>query len=185
MAAGDHDRRDAEAHGLERQGRRGERAAIDRGHAFGGGLELALAADIRVAADHAEFAMPEVTIGTLPGWGGTARLPALIGVGRAKQMILTGERISAAAAERWGLINEAHPAPELAGRARALAERIAANAPLSVQMAKQAIDSSANGGSGVPRAVEGLAGALAATSQDAHEGLASFRERRPPQYQGK
>ena len=159
--------------------------AVINGHAFGGGLELALAADIRIAAEAAAFAMPEVSIGTVPGWGGTARLPTLIGVGRAKQMILSGERISAATAERWGLVNEVHPAADLRERALALAERIAANAPMSVQMAKQAIDSSIPGGASSARTVEALAGALAATSEDAREGLASFRERRPPQYHGK
>ena len=147
------------------------------GYAFGGGLELALAADIRLAAAEAEFALPEVKIATIPGWGGTQRLPALIGIGRAKQMIFTGARIDAATAERWGLINEVVPRAELLARARALAGEIAINAPISVQLAKQAID-----GAGV--ALEALAGALAATTDDAREGLASFRERRAPRFGG-
>src|SRR6266478_2947625 len=75
-----------------------------QGLAFGGGLELALACDIRIASESARFAMPEVTLGTVPGWGGTARLPELVGTGRARQMILSGEPIAAATAERWGLI---------------------------------------------------------------------------------
>src|SRR5919198_5990556 len=95
------------------------------GYAFGGGLELALAADIRVAAAEAEFAMPEVKIATIPGWGGTQRLPALIGMGRAKQLIFSGARIDAATAERWGLINEVAPRAELLTRVRSLAEQIA------------------------------------------------------------
>jgi enoyl-CoA hydratase/carnithine racemase len=152
------------------------------GYAFGGGLELALAADIRLAADSAEFALPEVKIATIPGWGGTQRLPALIGMGRAKQLIFSGARIDAATAERWGLINEVVPRAELLIRARDLAEQIAANAPVSVQIAKQAIDG-AGGASGV--ALEALAGALAATTDDAREGLASFRERRSPRFAGR
>ncbi len=151
------------------------------GYAFGGGLELALAADIRLAAAEAEFAMPEVTIATVPGWAGTQRLPALIGPARAKQLIFTGARVDAATAERWGLINEVMPRAELLARARSLAEAIAANAPVSVQIAKQVIDG-ASDAAGV--ALEALAGALTATTDDAREGLASFRERRPPQFSG-
>jgi enoyl-CoA hydratase/carnithine racemase len=80
--------------------------AVLNGYTFGGGLELALAADLRVAAEGAALAFPECGIGTIPGWGGTQRLPALIGPARAKQMIFTGERISAVTAEQWGLVNE-------------------------------------------------------------------------------
>jgi enoyl-CoA hydratase/carnithine racemase len=151
------------------------------GYAFGGGLELALAADIRLAATEAEFALPEVKIATVPGWGGTQRLPALIGPARAKQLIFSGARIDAATAERWGLINEAVPRAELLARARSLAEQIADNAPVSVQIAKQLID----GGGAAGLALEALAGALVATTDDAREGLASFRERRLPQFMGR
>src|SRR5215213_7413086 len=104
------------------------------GYAFGGGLELALAADIRLATTEAEFALPEVKIATIPGWTGTQRLPALIGMGRAKQLIFSGARIDATTAERWGLINEVVSRAELLGRARSLAEQIAGNAPISVQI---------------------------------------------------
>ena len=152
------------------------------GSAFGGGLELALAADIRLAAAEAEFALPEVKIATLPGWGGTQRLPALIGPARAKQLIFSGARIDATTAERWGLINEVIPRAELLARARSLAEQIAGNAPVSVQIAKQVIDG-AGGSAGV--VLEALAGALAATTEDAREGQASFRERRPPRFTGR
>jgi enoyl-CoA hydratase len=151
------------------------------GYTFGGGLELALAADIRLAATEAEFALPEVKIATIPGWTGTQRLPALIGPGRAKQLIFSGARINAAVAERWGLVNEVVPRAELLARARSLADLIAANAPISVQIAKQVIDG-AGGAAGM--ALEALAGALAATTEDAREGLASFRERRPARFTG-
>jgi enoyl-CoA hydratase len=146
--------------------------------AFGGGLELALACDLRIAADSARFAMPEVKLGTIPGWGGTSRLPDLIGVARAKQMIFTGEQISAQTAERWGLVNEVVPAATLRDAVIRLVEKVCTNAPVAVQTAKQLI--------GHPSAValESLASAANAFTDDAKEGLASFREKRPPQFTG-
>jgi enoyl-CoA hydratase/carnithine racemase len=151
-------------------------AAVN-GYAFGGGLELALATDMRIAAATAAFAMPETTIGTLPGWAGTRRLSDAIGVARAKQMIFSGARIDAATAERWGLVNEVVPGQRLMARADELAREIAANAPVSVQLAKAAID-------GDPAALEAVAGALAAGTDDGREGVASFREKRAPRYSG-
>ncbi|MGH2618911.1 MAG: enoyl-CoA hydratase/isomerase family protein, partial [Thermomicrobiales bacterium] len=151
-------------------------AAVN-GYAFGGGLELALAADIRIAADSASFALPETRIGTLPGWAGTRRLPDIIGAARAKQMIFTGAQVDAPTAERWGLINESVPQAELMDRALALAKEIAANAPISVQLAKAAID-------GDDAALEAFAGALAAGTEDGREGTASFREKRAPRFTG-
>ncbi len=156
--------------------------AVLNGLAFGGGLELALAADLRLAVEGAELTMPEVKLGTVPGWGGTSRLPALIGASRAKQLILTGARVDAATAERWGLVNEVHPRDALSPRARALAEQIAANAPVAVQLAKQLIDGISVGGAGM--ASEALAGALAATTEDGQEGVAAFREKRAPRFKG-
>ena len=150
-------------------------AAIN-GYAFGGGLELALTADIRIAADTASFSMPEVSIATVPGWGGTTRLPAVIGAPRAKEMIFSAKRIDAVTAERWGLVNRVVPAETLMQEAGALAAQIAAQAPVAVQTAKQCMDA------GTP---EALAGALAASMQDAREGLASFDERRKATYIGK
>src|SRR5512136_2485488 len=105
--------------------------AVINGYAFGGGLELALAADIRLAADHAEFAFPEVKIGTQPGWTGSQRLPALIGAARAKQMIFTGARIKAEVAEKWNLVNEVVPHDQIMTRAKEIANQIASNAPLA------------------------------------------------------
>lgn len=151
--------------------------AAVQGLAFGGGLELAMATDVRIASADAAFAMPEVRIGTLPGWGGTQRLPALIGAARAKQMIFSGQRIDAATAERWGLVNEVVPADALAARATQLAQQIAANAPIAVQLAKSAIDHDV-------AAHEAFAGALAAGAEDGREGMAAFREKRAPQFRG-
>src|SRR5215207_6488133 len=147
------------------------------GLTFGGGLELAMAADIRIASANATFAMPEVKIGTLPGWGGTQRLPELVGAARAKQMIFSGERIDAVTGERWGLINEVVAPEDLTVRVAQLAQQIAANAPIAVQLAKSAIDHDVT-------APEAFAGALAASAQDGKEGMAAFREKRPPQFRG-
>ena len=150
-------------------------AAI-HGYALGGGLELALTADIRIAADTSTFAMPEVAIATLPGWGGTARLATTIGLARAKEMIFSAEQIDARTAEKWGLVNRVTSPATLMEEAGGLAQQIAAQAPAAVQMAKQCIDG---------RTSEALAGALTATLEDAQEGRASFEERRQAQYQGK
>jgi enoyl-CoA hydratase len=152
-------------------------AAIN-GYAFGGGLELALAADIRIAADAATFALPETKIGTLPGWAGTKRLPEAIGMARSKQMIFSGSRIDAATAEQWGLVNEVVALGGLMDRCRELAVEIATNAPISVQLAKAVI----NGDEAAP---EALAGALAAGTEDGREGIAAFREKRAPRFTGR
>jgi enoyl-CoA hydratase/carnithine racemase len=146
------------------------------GFAFGGGLELALAADLRLARSSVQLGMPEVKLGTVTGWAGTRRLPELIGPARAKQLIFTGARLDAATAERWGLVNEVVD-DDLLDRARTLALEIADNAPVSVQIAKQIIDCAGD-------AFEALAGALAATTADAREGLAAFHGKRGPQFIG-
>jgi enoyl-CoA hydratase/carnithine racemase len=153
------------------------------GIAFGGGLELALCADLRIASEEARLGLPEVTIAALPGWGGTQRLPRLIGAGRAKHMILTGQPIDAAKAEAWGLVSEVAAQGALLARARELAAQIAANAPLSVQAAKRLIDAALPV---TPAAtLETHAGAVCGATEDAKEGRASFLERRPPRYHGR
>jgi enoyl-CoA hydratase/carnithine racemase len=157
-------------------------AAIN-GIAFGGGLELALCADIRIASEQARLGLPEVTIAALPGWGGTQRLPRLIGPGRAKHMILSGQPIDAAKAEAWGLVSEMVAPEALPARAKELAAQIAANAPISVQAAKRLIDAALPA---TPAAtLETQAGGLCGATEDAKEGRASFLERRPPRYQGR
>ncbi|MFM9107424.1 MAG: enoyl-CoA hydratase/isomerase family protein, partial [Chloroflexota bacterium] len=151
-------------------------AAIN-GYCFGGGLELALACDLRVAAADTDLAFPEAKVGIVPGWAGTRRLPDLIGPARAKQLIFTGARIPAPRAEAWGLVNETAPAPGVLARARELAAEIAANSPVAVAVAKVAID-------GREDALEVLAGALARYTDDGREGVASFTEKRPPTFTG-
>jgi enoyl-CoA hydratase/carnithine racemase len=149
------------------------------GIAYGGGLELALACDLRLAADHVTLAAPEVGIATVPGWGMTTRLATVIGPARAKQMILTGLPIDAERAASWGLVSEVVPATDLDAATDELAARIAAQAPVAVQVAKELIDAAR------PRtSLEALGGGLTAFTDDAREGQAAFRERRPPEYGG-
>ena len=145
-------------------------AAIN-GFAFGGGLELALACDLRIAADHATFAAPEVGIATVPGWGATGRLAAVVGLARAKQLILTGQPIDAATAATWGLVGDVVPTAGFADATHALAMQIAGQAPVAVQVAKQLIDGQR------PRpavALEALGGGLTAFTADAEEGRAGL-----------
>jgi enoyl-CoA hydratase/carnithine racemase len=157
-------------------------AAIN-GHAQGGGLELAAAADLRIAPASAQFGLPEASIATCPGWSGTQRLTGLLGPARVKYLALTGRRISAEEAWRIGLVQEVAGDEGVMAAAVRLARDICALAPISVQLTKQLIDASS--GVGIAYALEGMAGALAGSTQDAREGLASFRERRAPSYQGR
>lgn len=153
------------------------------GHAFGGGLELAITGDIRIAVENAQFALPEASIATCPGWSGTQRLVQLIGASRAKYLALSGTRVSAADALTGGLVHEVVPAAELSGRARSLAREMALKAPVSLQLTKQLINAAA--GEDAAATLEAMAGALAATTEDAAEGIRSFREKRPPSYLGR
>ena len=139
------------------------------------GRLLALACDIRVVADDATLGLTEVGIGALPGWGGTGRLRALVGAGRAKQMIFTGEPLNADRALAWGIANELAPKAEVIRTAHALAIKIAGRAPIAVQMAKQAIDAG-----DAYQAMEQVSSAATAFTDDAAEGLASFTEKRDP-----
>ena len=135
------------------------------GIAYGGGLELALACDLRLAADHVKLAAPEVGIATVPGWGMTTRLATVVGPARAKQMILTGIPIDAERAALWGLVSEVVPAADLDAATDELASRIAAQAPVAVQVAKQLIDANR------PRtSLEALGGGLTAFTDDAARG---------------
>lgn len=154
-----------------------------RGVAYGGGLELALACDLRIASELARLALPEVTIGTTPAWGGTARLPALVGPARAKQMIYSGQPVDAQKALVWGLVNEVVPGADLEARVLELATQIAGNAPIAVQAAKQLVD--AGLGNAQAMAIESLASGFAAGTEDMKEGAAAFTQKRRPKYTGK
>ncbi|MCB1746236.1 MAG: enoyl-CoA hydratase/isomerase family protein [Gammaproteobacteria bacterium] len=159
-------------------------AAI-HGHCNGGGLEQALACDIRVAADDAKFGLGEVLLGVLPGGGGTQRLPRLIPLGRALEMLYTGERIDAAEALRLGLVDHVVPRAELMAKCESIAEGICRGAPLAVQKIREA----ALRGLDLPLA-EGLELERAnmtflRTTEDSKEGAAAFAEKRPPNWQGR
>jgi enoyl-CoA hydratase len=157
-------------------------AAIN-GHAFGGGLELAITADIRIASEHAQFALPEASIGTCPGWSGSQRLVKLVGASHAKYLALSGARVSAADALTSGLVHEVVPTATLAERAMTLAREMATKAPVSLQLTKQLINAAAGEDTAVT--LEAMAGALAATTEDGAEGVRSFREKRAPHYVGR
>jgi enoyl-CoA hydratase/carnithine racemase len=157
-------------------------AAIN-GHAFGGGLELAITADIRVAVEGASFALPEASIATCPGWSGSQRLVALIGASRTKYLALSGRRMAAPEALAAALVHQVVVHSDLQASAQALAQEIAAKAPVSVQLTKQLVNAAA--GEDRAATLEAMAGALAATTEDAAEGIRSFRDKRPPTYAGR
>lgn len=154
------------------------------GHAFGGGLELAIASDIRIAAEGAQFALPEGAIATCPGWSGTQRLVRLIGPAAVKYLALGGARLDGAGALRCGLLHEvvANAGAGVLGRAQQLALQICARAPIATQLSKQLINAAAQEDAGA--SMEAMAGALAAFTDDAKEGLQSFQQRRAAQYSG-
>ncbi|MDP9370910.1 MAG: enoyl-CoA hydratase-related protein [Chloroflexota bacterium] len=157
-------------------------AAIN-GFALGGGCEIALACDIRLAAEGAALGQPEVGLGILPAWGGTQRLPRLVGAGIAKELIFTGRRVGAEEALRIGLVNAVHPAGELLPKARELAGRIAAQGPLAVRHAKAAANH-AFGETGGGFEQEAQLFALLFGTADQREGMGAFVERRGPQFTG-
>lgn len=159
-------------------------AAIN-GFALGGGLELAMACDIRVAAEDAHLGLPEVTRGTLPGNGGTQRLPRLIGYAAAAEAVLTGTHIPAPEALRLGLVSRVVPRERLLPEAMAIAERIAANAPLAVRYAKEALRAAFELPLKAGLAYEGSLSLLLLGSEDRREGIAAFREKRTPDWTGR
>lgn len=159
-------------------------AAIN-GFALGGGLELAMACTIRIAAEHARFGQPEVRLGLLPGGGGTQRLPRLVGKGRALQLILTGGMIDAAEAYRIGLVNEIVPGDRLIARAEAILEEIGANAPLAVRLALEATNQGLDSSQSEGLVLEASYFGLLAGTDDKREGTAAFLDKRAPNFQGR
>jgi enoyl-CoA hydratase len=156
--------------------------AVLQGDAFGGGLELALAADFRIVADHARLGLPETGLGTVPGWGGTERLTKLIGTSRTKLVCLARRTFTAGEALATGLATATAPAAELDKVTQALVDELSAGAPIAVRLAKQLIDAAADGAPA--RVLEPLAGALTATTADLAEGIAAFRDRRTSHFSG-
>lgn len=159
-------------------------AAVN-GYALGGGCELALACDIRIASENARFGQPEVGLGIIPGAGGTQRLVRILGLGRAKHLLLTGEIIDAQEAYRIGLVTRVVPQPELLPAARALAQQLMARGPLALSLVKAATLAAVDAGIRTGMLFERLAQAVAFGSEDRQEGLRAFLEKRPPRFTGR
>jgi enoyl-CoA hydratase/carnithine racemase len=159
-------------------------AAIN-GFALGGGCETAMACTLRIAVEHAKLGQPEVKLGLLPGGGGTQRLPRLVGKGRALQLILSAELISAQEAWRIGLVNEVVPAADLIGRAEAILKMIAANAPVAVKLSLEAVNKGLDGNPSEGLALEAAYFGLCAGTEDKKEGTSAFLEKRAPQFAGR
>ncbi|MEW5987294.1 MAG: enoyl-CoA hydratase/isomerase family protein [Chloroflexota bacterium] len=157
--------------------------ALLHGHCLGLALELALACDMRLAAEGTVLGLPETRLGIIPDVGGTTRLTRLIGPGRAKELIFSGRQIDADLAAQWGLVNHVVPAADLLAQGEALAAEIAQAAPLAVGMAKRVIDGLADLERGL--ALEAWAQSQLVTTQDFAEGIQSFLLKRPPQWSGK
>ncbi|HWW00374.1 MAG TPA: enoyl-CoA hydratase-related protein [Candidatus Acidoferrum sp.] len=159
-------------------------AAIN-GFALGGGCETAMACTIRIASEAAKFGQPEVKLGVPPGAGGTQRLPRLVGKGRALQLILTGEIITAQEAWRIGLVNEVVPAANLLSRAEAILKQIFANAPVAIRHSLEAVNKGLETSLNEGMALEASFFGLCAGTEDKKEGTSAFLEKRAPQFRGR
>jgi enoyl-CoA hydratase/carnithine racemase len=159
-------------------------AAVN-GYALGGGCETAMACTIRLATEDATFGQPEVKLGVIPGYGGTQRLPRLVGRGRALQLILSGAMINAQEAYRIGLVNEIVPRSELMTRAEAILAQVTANAPLAIKFSLEAVNKGLETSQAEGLLIESSLFAICAASDDKKEGTAAFVERRAPQFKGR
>jgi enoyl-CoA hydratase len=178
------------ARGIQKLGARMDEArtpfvAAIQGFCLGGGLELAMACDIRVAAEDAQLGQPEIKLGLIPGGGGTQRLPRLVGQGRANLLNMTGDFVDAATAERWGLVEKVAPTGEVVEAATAIAQTIAARSPVSIgvlrELARETRDLPLE--EGLRREAAGFVRCLA--SEDGLEGVTAFIEKREPQFSGR
>lgn len=157
--------------------------AVLSGHAFGGGLELAATADLRIAEEGARFGLPETGLGMVPGWSGTQRLVRRFGARTVRRLALAGAMVEGAEALALGIVDEVVPRGEGPARAEAIAATIAARGPVAVQIAKQMINAAE--GEDADLTMESLAGALTSFSDDLKEGVAAFREKRQPRFDGR
>lgn len=159
--------------------------AMINGYCLGGGCELALACDIRIASESASLGQPEINLGIMPGGGGTQRLTRLVGEGKAMEMILTGEIVDAQTALAIGLVNHVVPADQLEAKTMAIANRIADKSPIALRLAKEAVRvaSRSNLDEGLRREVDLFA--LCFSSEDKNEGVSAFLEKRKPEFKGK
>jgi len=159
-------------------------AAIN-GYALGGGCELAMACDIRVAADTARLGQPEINLGIIPGYGGTQRLPRLVGKGAAKLLVLTGDPITAAEALRIGLVDVVVPAAELMDKALELAAKLASKAPAALRLCKQAINEGTEGTLAAGLGHEAALFGLVFDTEDRVEGVDAFLQKRKAEWKGR
>lgn len=159
-------------------------AAVN-GYALGGGCELAMSCDIRIASDKAKFGQPEVLLGVIPGFAGTQRLPRLIGKGRSKELLYTGDQISADEAHRIGLVNKVVPAAELMDSAKAMAKKIMSCGPIAVQLCKVAVNEGLDVDFESGQAYEGEVFGLCFATEDQKEGMTAFVEKRKANFSGK
>ena len=159
-------------------------AAIN-GYALGGGCELAMACDIRIASEKAKFGQPEVSLGIPPGFGGTQRLPRLVGKGRAKELLFTGDMIDAAEAYRIGLVNQVVAPQELINAAKTMARKILSRAPIAVQVCKSAVNEGLNVDLDSGIAYEAEVFGLCFATEDQKEGMTAFMEKRKANFIGK
>jgi enoyl-CoA hydratase/carnithine racemase len=159
-------------------------AAVN-GFALGGGCELAMASTFRIAAETARFGQPEVKIGVMPGYGGTQRLPRLVGKGRALQLILSGEIIDAKEAYRIGLVNEVVPGPGLIARVEAVLNQISSNAPVAVKYSIEAVNKGLDTSLAQGFLLEASLFAICAGTEDKKEGTSAFLAKRAPKFQGR
>jgi enoyl-CoA hydratase len=159
-------------------------AAVN-GAAYGGGCELALAADIRLASENARFALPELGLGLMPGGGGTQRLAKLVGVGRAKEIILTGRAVDAEEALRIGLVTGVCPLEKLMSEAKAVASKLLEKGPLSLRLAKKVANLALSADEASAIQMELYAYCMLIASEDSKEGVNAFLEKRKPDFQGK
>jgi enoyl-CoA hydratase/carnithine racemase len=155
------------------------------GFALGGGCELSMASTIRIAAETASFGQPEVKIGVMPGYGGTQRLPRLVGKGRALQLILSGEIIGAQEAYRIGLVNEVVPTASLLSRAEAILNQFIANAPVGVKYSIEAVNKGLDASLAEGLLLEASLFAICAGTEDKKEGTSAFLAKRAPKFQGR
>jgi len=159
-------------------------AAVN-GYAFGGGCELALACDIRIASENAQFALPELGLGILPGAGGTQRLTKLVGLGRAKEMILTSRRIKVEEALQYGLVTQVVSLEKLIETAQEIAKKILSKGPVAVKLAKKCMAAAVSTDQDAGMLLELLSYSVLISSEDRMEGVNSFLEKRPANFQGK